>query len=483
MTIQVALYHHTRYRFDRPVALSPHEIRLRPAAHCRTPIHSYSLTVEPASISSTGSRTPTATTWRAGLPRDKPRADGDGRSARGHDGHQSVRLLRREIRARSIHSATPSVWPKELAPFLERGAGRAAAAGLARAFQPRRSSTGDGRRRSAGGANGAAAARHRYIVRMEPGVSDLRGDAERKRGSCRDTAWLLVQILRHLGLAARFVSGYLIQLTADVKALDGPAGAGSGLHRSARLGGGVSFPAPAGSASIPTSGLFAGEGHIPLACTAGSGERGAGDRTSADPMRGAVRVRDERDAHPRGSARHQALHRSAVERHRSARAAGRRGAEGAETCASRWAASRPSSPSTTWTGPQWNTERWASEKRRARPACCCGACASLRAGRPAALRPRQVVSRRTAAALGAELPVARRWHTAVARRRAHRGRGQGLLAMGGGTRRPSAACWRDASACTATISSPPMRMCGCAQSRAGDAGECRPARAQLEGRR
>src|SRR5437016_2538017 len=48
MTIKVALHHRTHYAFDRPVGISPHEVRLRPAAHCRTPIESYSFKVKPA---------------------------------------------------------------------------------------------------------------------------------------------------------------------------------------------------------------------------------------------------------------------------------------------------------------------------------------------------------------------------------------------------------------------------------------------------
>jgi transglutaminase-like putative cysteine protease len=48
MAIRVALSHRTSYRFDRPVSLSPHEIRLRPAPHCRTPVLGYSLTIDPA---------------------------------------------------------------------------------------------------------------------------------------------------------------------------------------------------------------------------------------------------------------------------------------------------------------------------------------------------------------------------------------------------------------------------------------------------
>ena len=268
MTIQVALHHKTTYTFDRLVGLSPHEVRLRPAAHCRTPILSYSLKVQPAKQ---------FLNWQQ---------DGYGNWVARYIFPEKARELVVEVDlvadmtvinpfdffvedyAEAYPFAYSEQLVRELAPFREvEPAGRL----LAEWIQGIR------RELLAGGPtntvdllvelNRRLARDIRYIVRLEPGVYKPEETLGLGQGSCRDTGWLLVHILRHLGIAARFVSGYLIQLTADVKSLDGPTGPErdfTDLHAWAE----AYLPGAGWIGLDATSGLMAGEGHIPLACTA-----------------------------------------------------------------------------------------------------------------------------------------------------------------------------------------------------------------------
>jgi uncharacterized protein (DUF2126 family) len=262
MAIHIALNHKTHYRYDRPIMLGPQTIRLRPAPHCRTPILSYSLKVLPKKHFINWQQDPQANYLARLVFPEKTT-----------EFLVEVDLVAEmaifnpfdfflEPYAEQIPFTYESSLARELRPYLEAEVpGPRLASFLS---QVPRNST-----RTLDflvSLNQRVQREISYVIRLEQGVQSCQDTLATGTGSCRDSAWLLVQILRNLGLAARFVSGYLIQLTADVKPLEGPAGASSDftdLHAWTE----VFLPGAGWVGFDPTSGLLAGEGHIPLACT------------------------------------------------------------------------------------------------------------------------------------------------------------------------------------------------------------------------
>jgi uncharacterized protein (DUF2126 family)/transglutaminase-like putative cysteine protease len=267
MTIRVALNHQTRYTFDRPVSVGPHEVRLRPAAHCRTPILSYSLKVEPAEHFFNWQQDPFGN-WVARLVFPEKASA----LAISVDLVADMTVINPfDFFIDECAEQYPFVYPeglkRELGPYLEAEPATPLLADWLK--RTKKELLGKPLRTidMLVGINQRVQGDVGYIVRLEAGVQTPEETLTLKRGSCRDSAWLLVQGLRHLGLAARFASGYLIQLKADVEALDGPSGTDhdfTDLHAWTE----VFIPGAGWVGLDPTSGLLAGEGHIPLACTA-----------------------------------------------------------------------------------------------------------------------------------------------------------------------------------------------------------------------
>lgn len=262
MSIKVAIDHTTTYRYDSPVTLGPHVIRLKPAAHCRTPILSYSLTVSPKEHFINWQQDPYGN-YLARLVFQEPCRELS----------VKVDLIAQldiinpfdffvEDSAEFFPFDYDATTASELAPYRQVDPAGPLLRKWLSENKPKKQSIND----ALVSINQILQRDIAYRVRMEPGVQDPDVTLASLSGSCRDSGWLLVTILRHFGLAARFVSGYLVQLTPDIKSVDGPSGAAkdfTDLHAWAE----VYLPGAGWVGLDPTSGLFAGEGHIPLACT------------------------------------------------------------------------------------------------------------------------------------------------------------------------------------------------------------------------
>jgi uncharacterized protein (DUF2126 family)/transglutaminase-like putative cysteine protease len=262
MSIHAALNHVTHYKYDRLVNLGPQVIRLRPAPHCRSKIISYSLTIEPADHYINWQQDPFAN-YQGRLVFEK----------KTREFKVTVDLVVEmavynpfdfflEPSAEQYPFKYENLLKQELAPYLATDiVTKRMKACLARIDLKKR--------RSIDFLVDVNQMVHKdisYTIRMEPGVQTPDETLKLGSGSCRDSAWLLVQLLRNCGLAARFVSGYLIQLKPDVKSLDGPSGTEvdfTDLHAWCE----VYLPGAGWVGLDATSGLLAGEGHIPLACT------------------------------------------------------------------------------------------------------------------------------------------------------------------------------------------------------------------------
>lgn len=262
MSIRVALDHTTTYSYARPVTLYPHIIRLRPAPHCRTPIISYSLNIEPAEHFINWQQDPFGN-YLARIVFNEPCSELSVRV----DLIAELTVINPfdffvEESAEQFPITYSEVNQQELAPYLETTPAGEKLSTWLKKNKPVNRHIID----ALVDINQAVHDDVAYQLRMEPGVQSSEQTLTLAQGSCRDSGWLLVEILRHYGLAARFVSGYLVQLTPDVKAIDGPVGTSkdfTDLHAWAE----VYLPGAGWVGLDPTSGLFAGEGHIPLACT------------------------------------------------------------------------------------------------------------------------------------------------------------------------------------------------------------------------
>ena len=277
MSIRVALHHHTEYLFDRPVSLAPHVIRLRPAPHVRTPVHHYSLLVRPTDHFINWQQDPFGNYLARCVFPKKARQFA-----------VTVDLVAEMVTINPFDFFVESyadLYPfeyepqlrKELAPYFEISEDGPRLKEWVAATKPKPER--DQIVYFLVDLNLRLQQDIDYVIRMEPGVQSCEETLGLAKGSCRDSAWLLVQILRHLGWRRVSCRAIWCSWLADVKSLDGPSGPEqdfTDLHAWVE----VYVPGAGWVGLDPTSGLFAGEGHIPLACTP--------DPVSAAPITGAT---------------------------------------------------------------------------------------------------------------------------------------------------------------------------------------------------
>ena len=263
MSIKAAIYHLTHYKYDRPVNLGPQIIRLKPASHSKTKVISHSLKVTPDNHFVNLQQDPYGN-YQARFVFPEPVTEfkievdlvADMTVYNPFDFFVEEQATKYPFDYDEAIREDLSIYmtPEPMGPRLK-------------AYMEKLDlSPGQGTVDMIVGINARLQHDVNYIIRMEPGVQTQEETLERKSGSCRDSAWLLVQILRNMGLAARFVSGYLIQLEPDLKALDGPSGTDhdfTDLHAWAE----VFLPGAGWIGLDATSGLLTGESHIPLAAT------------------------------------------------------------------------------------------------------------------------------------------------------------------------------------------------------------------------